>query len=233
MAITNLKEFLARQLNDHCESPAGIVKKTFYEWGEGHICDAVNLAMCYVYSLIPQDFTTTETLVLKADTKIVDFSSVCEKYTAFICLELPNGDIAEVTEKDAAVRDLMPLLANKCTTSSSSSNPESFTFDNVDGSKDILLFKPAVPAGSKIMFSCAKAPSADSITDDQLCQYGPLIAEYALWWLFRTDSESRSSLERAKLHYQAISDFVTTKLLLEFSLDEDDYNYGRLKKADD
>lgn len=233
MALKNPKEFLARQLNDHTDSPSGICKKTFHEWGEGHICDALELALCYAYSLIPNEFTSTKTLTLKKDSKILDFSCDCEKFIALICIELPDGNIVELAEKDAEVRDLMPFLKNKCTEGSTfADGTDSLTYDNVDGSKDILLFTDKVPAGANIMYTCAEAPDLDTVSDSAMAQFTPLIAEYALWWLFRTDSESRSSLDRARLHFEGVKDFVTTKLLLEFSLKEDDYSFGR-RKVDD
>ena len=78
---------------------------------------------------------------------------------------------------------------------------------------------------------CSPPEELEYLDDDRICQYLPLVADYALWWLFRTDSES-SNLERARLHFEGVRDFVTTKLLLEFSLQEDDYNFGR-RKVDD
>lgn len=237
----NLKEFLAKQLNDHSESPSGVVQKTFYEWTESHISDAVELGKCYLYSLIPQEFVELkEFTVTKADT-IFNMKELCPRFIALAGITSEDGDSATVTEKDGQIRSLLGLLNNKCVSNSSGNanandedenTPDDFTYDVLDGTKDILVFNQEVPVGTTFRYACASAPSDANLDDDELCQYQSFIADYALWWLFRTDSESRSNLERARLHFEGVREFVTTKLLLEFSLREDDYNFGR-RKVDD
>ena len=232
MAVKNLKEFLARQLNDHEESPSGVIQKTFYEWTEGHICDAICLGICYMYSLMPQDFVEVKTFKVTQADCVIDFNKLCPRFINLLTMTTPSGEKASLNEKDAEIRSLLPLLKDKCRTASQSEESLDYDYDLVDDANGLVLFDKDVPKGTILRYTCSSEPGIDDLDSEQMCQYHPLIADYALWWLFRTDSESRSNLERARLHFEGVRDFVTTKLLLEFSLKEDDYNYGRVKTPD-
>lgn len=225
----NIKEFIAKQLNDHSDSQSGVIQKTYSEWTESHIGDAVELGLIYLYSLIPQEFTELNSITIKKKQCVLDLQKICSKFGGIVCITSPDGNKIDVTEKDADTRDLLPLLASNCPANNSDTLTE-ISYDVSDASKGILLFSDPVPVGTVIHYTCSKTPDLEKL--DEKTEYIPLVAEYALWWLFRTDSESRSNLERARLHFEAIRDFVTTKLLIEFSLREDDYNYGR-RKVDD
>ena len=52
-----LREFLARHLNDHEESARGVRQPTFFTWSEKHVAQAVELALSFLYSLIPDRFS--------------------------------------------------------------------------------------------------------------------------------------------------------------------------------
>lgn len=232
--MLKLKEFLARQLNDHGDDQHGVIQKTFTEWTEEHICEAIELGLCYVYSLIPQDFTEVKTHKVTKAKCVLDMSEFCPRFINVISLTSASGKKLTVKEKDAEIRSLTGLLGNPCYSkeAGNTSEPSEYSYDVVDGTSSVLLFTDDIPGDTTITYACSSAPSIDELDKDQLCQYHGLIADYALWWLFRTDSESRSNLERARLHFEGVRDFVTTKLLLEFSLREDDYNFGR-RKVDD
>lgn len=231
MAVKNLKEFLARQLNDHQDSPSGVIQKTFYEWTEEHICDAICLGICYLYSLMPQDFTKLKSHKVTKDNCLFEFNDLCPRFVNLVTMTSPSGKKVDLSEKDAEIRSLLPLLNDKCRDAKETEST-SFDYDIQDGATGIVLFDKDVPVGSTIFYTCSEEPGVDELDNDQMCQYHPLIADYALWWLFRTDSESRSNLERARLHFEGLRDFVTTKLLIEFSLREDDYIFAR-RKVDD
>ena len=244
--MINLKEFLARQLNDHSESPSGVVQKTFYEWTETHIEQAIELAKCYVYSLVPQEFVELREFTVTEADNIFNMKELCPRFINLAGVESSDGDSVDASEKDGEIRSLINLLDTKCSTSNCSSNNSSLldsdedeeeelqdlTYDVLDGTKDVLVFSQEVPVGTVFRYACASSPTDANLDDDELCQYHGLIADYALWWLFRTDSESRSNLDRARLHFESMQSFVQQKLLIEFSLREDDYNFAR-RKVDD
>ena len=226
----NLKEFLARQLNDHSDSPSGVVQKTFYEFTESHIEDALSLALCYLYSLMPQDFTEVKEIKITKKNRTLDVSKTCDRFIRIVSMISPEGKDIDISEKDAEIRSLLPLLKTPCRTQSQTDESQEYDYEVVDGTKSILWFDKPLPVGVTVIVACSKQPTLDDM--EGLCQYHPLLSEYALWWLFRTDSESRSNLERAKLHFEGVRDFVVNKLLLEFSLREDDYSFGRRKVTD-
>jgi len=240
----SLKEFVARQLNDHCESPSGVKQDTYTEWTESHICDALQLGLCYLYSLIPQEFSELKTYTVSEGTCVVDLSSQCERFISLVNMSIGDTQCVDLNQEDESEDedsiDLLPLLGDLCVSESASSSDDennddeeiTYNWTVADGSTSVLKFNPDIPAGTVLTYLCAPTPSIETIDDANLCQYHSMIADYALWWLFRTDSESRSNLERATLHFQAVQFFVETKLRIEFSLREDDYNYGSRKVAD-
>jgi len=229
----NVKQFLARQLNDHSESPSGVVQKTFYEWTEGHITDALYLGICYLYSILPDKFSELTQITNTTAGCLVDFCTFCPKFLGIVNMTIGDQTCITTTKIDSETNSLIGMLSIKCTGSDVDNDEDTYLWDVVDGSECVVRFDREVPVGAIFNIMCASAPDGiESLDDDRLCEFLPLIADYALWWLFRTDSESRSNLERARLHFDGVRDFVTTKLLLEFSLQEDDYNFGRRRVQD-
>ena len=228
----DVKQFLARQLNDHSESPSGVVQKTFYEWTEKHIGDAVHLGLCYLYSILPNEFSKLSTHTTTTADCVYDFCETCSKFLGIVDLTIEGESCLNATKIDEETNSLIGMFSMNCP-QVDDTIVSGVLWDIVDGSSCVVKFDRELPAGSEIRFMCATPPEElEYLDDDRICQYLPLVADYALWWLFRTDSESRSNLERARLHFEGVRDFVTTKLLLEFSLQEDDYNFGR-RKVDD
>lgn len=223
----DVKQFLARQLNDHSESPSGVVQRTFYEWGEEHISNAVHLGLCYLYSLLPNEFSNLSTHTTTQSDCVYNFCEVCSKFLGIVDLTIDGESCLKATQLDDESNSLMGLLSMNCP-QVDNTIPSGVMWDVVDGSSCVVKFDRELPVGTEIRFMCATPPDGlEPLDHDNICQYMPMIADYALWWLFRTDSESRSNLERARLHFEGVREFVTTKLLLEFSLQEDDYNFGR------
>lgn len=233
MAI-NLKEFLAKQLNDHSESPSGVVQKTYYEWTESHIQDAIDLALCYVYSLIPQRFSSVEEYLTTSEDCLLNLCEVCSNFVGLASIEINGNSCIDIEKSSTESNSLIDLLSIGCVTGDDASDEtDEYSWQFVDGSNCLIKFDRPVPINTKVKYLCSSKPeSLDEMNANLLCEYESLIADYALWWLFRTDSESRSNLERARLHFQGVQFFVETKLLLEFSLREDDYSFGR-RKVDD
>lgn len=231
--MINIKEFLARQLNDHSESPSGVIQKTYFEWTENHLADAVQLALCYVYSILPQEFSELETYTVTESDCVISFCDECPRFIGLVSLKIGDEDCIELNEKSGKTNSLSSLLFTSCINKDDDEAEDSYEWNVVDGGTCIIKFDKKLPIGAEIRYLCAPPPEdIDSLNDARMCQYLGLIADYALWWLFRTDSESRSNLERARLHFEGVKDFVTTKLLIEFSLREDDYNFGR-RSVDD
>lgn len=230
----NLREFLARQLNDHTDSTTGVVQKTYAEWGEAHLSDAINLALCYVYSLVPQHFSSLEEITLSQKACVIELCDVCNRFMGIASLNINGVACIDVNRSSSESNSLSDLFSVDCVSDDDkSADNEDYSWEIVDGSNCIIKFDKILPSGTKIEYTCSTPPQdIDSVSESIRCEYGSLIADYALWWLFRTDSESRSNLDRARLHFDGVKHFVTTKLLLEFSLNEDDYNYGR-RKVDD
>lgn len=226
------KQFLARQLNDHSESPSGVVQNTFYEWTESHITDALHLGLCYLYGLLPNEFSNLSEHEVTESDCIIKFCNECGKFLGVVDMEIDGQGCIDVTKIDEESNSLIELLSIACPNNDDAPQV-GYSWDVVDGSNCVVKFDREVPQGAIIRYMCGSPPETiDDLDTPGLCEYLPLVADYALWWLFRTDSESRSNIERARLHFEGVRDFVTTKLLLEFSLQEDDYNFGR-RKVDD
>lgn len=236
--MIDLKQFLAKQLNDHEDSPSGVKQATYYEWTESHICDAIHLGMCYLFSLVPQEFSKLETHTVTEEACLVDLTDQCERFINLANLSIGDEKCINLNQEEESEDDsidLLPLLGGLCSPDGKDASDEpinDYNWTVVDGSKGLLKFKPAIPAGAILSYLCAPTPDVEDLDNSVMCQYHSLIADYALWWLFRTDSESRSNLERARLHFEGVKFFVETKLRLEFSLREDDFNYGNRKVSD-
>jgi len=229
----DVKKFIARQLNDHSESPSGVQQKTYYEWTEGHITDAVNLGICYLYSLLPNKFSIPQTHTTTESDCIIEFCETCYRFMGIVSVDIEGNECAKIDEVNEDVNDLGSLLTTSCEQSSNDGSIDNVSWKRIDGTDCIIKFNQALPIGTDIRYLCSAPPDdLDDLGDQRLCEYGGMIADYALWWLFRTDSESRSNLQRASLHFEGLKNFVETKLLLEFSLSEDKYNLGR-RSVDD
>lgn len=232
--IFQIRQFIARQLNDHDDSPSGVEQPIYYEWTSQHITDALYLAVQYLYSIIPQNFTDLKKKTITSSDCVVSFCEDCSKFITIINVETLEKGCIQVVHKDYESNDMSSLLDIGCNIPNDN-DLSNLTWELVDGATCIIKFNQPLPQGTVINYLCATpmADVDDFLLDKKNSEYLPLITDYALWWLYRTDSESRSNLERAKLHYTGVKEFVTQKLEIEFSLKEDDYNYGRRKVDDD
>lgn len=231
MQLQSLKEFLARQLNDHSESPSGVVQKTFFEWTENHIEQAIELSLCYLYSLLPQEFSSVEEHTVLKEDCVLSFCEECSKFLGLVSLQIEDKTCIDLEQGDSSNNSLTSLLDIGCIGDKDGSS-DHYEWTYASGSQCVVLFDNPVPEGAVLRYLCATPPTLEDLKEGNICEYETFIAEHALFWLFRTDSDSRSNLERANLHFEALKFFVTTKLLLEFSLREDDYDLSR-RKVDD
>lgn len=225
--MTNLKELIARQLNDHHESPSGAQQDTYFEWTEQHITDALQSALTYLYALMPEKFSDIAEFTTAEETCIVDFCAICENFLSILNI----GDCSNVNEITGDVNSLSSLLSSECSNPSNDLT-ETFEYEVVNGSNCTIKFAEPVAKGTLISYMCATSPDESDLTNPALTQYHSLLISFALWLLLLTDSESKSNLDRADRYYAQVRDYVELKLLLEFSLREDDYFNGR-RRVDD
>lgn len=227
----DLAKFLARQLNDHDDSPSGVVQNTYTEWSENHIKEAVLLGLQYLYSIIPSEFSLLKEFTTTETDCVVTFCNNCSKFLGIVSLSYKDQKCIEIKKKDEETNNLLSMLAFKCRNEGDVEEiQDSYDYRLMDGSTCVTVFSEPLPKGTTIRYLCGSPPeSVDALNDSNIQQYYPLIADYALWWLFRTDSESRSNLSRAQLHFESMRDFVQNKMIQEFSLRENEYVFGRRK----
>jgi len=233
--MENLNEFLARQLNDHEDSARGVVQPTHFTWHKNHIENAINLAFAFLYSLIPEEFSEIKTLEVDTKDCLVSFCDECKKFMSVIDIQIGDTTCIKLTEEsDEETNALGDLLSIECKREGSDENivNDEYSWSMIDSTNCVIQFSEEIPVGAKIRYTCAKVPDIGMIDDPEMKEYMPIIAEFAMWWLYRTDSESRSNLLRAELHFSSLKWLVENKLKTEFSIREDDYIYTR-RKVDD
>ena len=217
-------EFIARQLNDHRDSKRGVRQGTFHTWSEPHILEALDKAVSYLFSIRPDEFSVLKEIALKE---------------ASCYFQIPCGNVLDILgigecnnvsfQENQNSNNLIPLLGNRCGIEVDSET-QSYTIER--SGKGIFTSSSPIPAGVTITYVCAEKPSTDEVEQSLLDKHDTLITSFALWWLLLTDNESRTNLERVQLYYQMVKDYVELTLLLEFSLNEDDYKYGRRRVND-
>lgn len=225
--MINLKELVARQLNDHHDSPSGAQQNTYFEWTEEHITDALVSALTYLYSLAPEKFSDLKTFTTTKETCIINFCAICSNFLSVVDV----GDCSNVNEITGDVNSLSSLLSSECS-DSNDTILSTYEYEVVNGSDCTVKFAEPVKKGVIISYMCASHPDATDLDNSSLVQYHSILISFALWLLMLTDSESKSNLDRAGMYYRQIQDYVELKLLLDFSLREDDYFNGR-RRVDD
>lgn len=217
-------EFIARQLNDHESSKRGVRQSTFHTWSEPHIKEALAMGLCYLFSIKPDEFAKLQTMKLKEGSCYLQFP--CGNVLDVLGI----GDCNNVVfQENQNTNNLMSLLSTSCVEVTNDVD-SSYTIER--SAKGIFTASSKIPADTVITYICAESPSTENIDESVLCEHSTLITSFALWWLLLTDNESRTNLERADRYYQMVKDYVELKLLLEFSLSEDDYRYGRRRVND-
>lgn len=223
MSLDSLIDLIARQLNDHQDSSQGIEHPSYVTWVRPHIEGALSMALGYLLSIKPDTFSRIVTYVTSETSCYLKLP--CSKVLDVLQVGTQCNN-AHVIETSGQI-SLISLLTATC--HATPTNPQ---YEFVNKGNGIYQVTPAIPKGTTITFLCSSLPSLSQIDDGLLTEYQPLLLNFALWFLLLTDNESRSNLDRAQLYYTAVKDFVETKLLIEFSLREDDYLYGR-RKVDD
>lgn len=225
----SLKEFLARQLNDHKESQRGVRQPTYFTWNENHIADAIDVASAFLFMVIPEKFAVTKKYTLETEDCIVSFCEDCDKFLGLVDLEINGEGCIDLDEEDTESNSLLSMLDIGCTGGSDDESKTSYSYKRLDSSTCLIKFSDVLPKGTVITYSCAEQP--DNIESGAYDEYLPLIAEYAAAWLFRADSESKSSLDRAQLHLAQFQFLAQMVLQIEFSLAELDYSFGHKKST--
>lgn len=226
----DIRDFLARHLNDHEESVRGVRQPTFFTWSKAHVTEAVTLALTFLYSLVPEKFGKLKTFTVQEEDCIISFCEECGKFLGIVDIEIDGRSCLNISENKANTNSLFASLNIGCTVSGP--RDRDYTWSYVDNSACVIRFDHPLPKGTIVRYLCAKAPGIEDLETDLLAEYLSIIAEYAAFWLFRTDSESKSNLERATHHWTAVQYLVQTKLMIEFSLREDDYLFGHRKVED-
>ena len=235
-----IREFLARQLNDHEESARGVRQGTFFTWSEAHVGQAVDMALSFVYSLIPDTFSRIETIDVKEEDCVFEFCDVCEKFLGIVDIEIDGEKCIEMDKKGEKARSLIGMLSIGCTDKEEEEEKEkeeskkdkNYTWEFVYNSVCAVKFENPLPVGSKIRYVCSRKPKESDLKTKAWEEYLPIIAEYSAYWLFRTDSESRSNLERAEMHRETLEWLVKTKLGMEIDLRNNEHVWG-VRQAQD
>ena len=213
-----LLQAMARQLNDHEQSPRGAIQPTFYTWTEPHLKDALELAGQYLFSIKPSVFAKAQCHQTTELSCLVDLNGACGKVIDLLAV---NGSCDNIRKKDIKTNNLTPLLKTKCNTPKGESF-ETYNYQFVaDG---IIQFEKPLPSETPITYLCAASTGVDNMTPFLIGEYSPLLMNYALWWVLLTDNDSRSNQPRWESYFIALREFVTLKMQLEFSLKDDGFD---------
>lgn len=229
----DVREYLARHLNDHEESARGVRQPTFFTWSEKHVAQAVELALSFLYGIIPDRFSKLETREIDEEDCVLYFCDRCEKFMGIVDVEIDGKKCIKLDEKGVEARNLLEMLDIGCSDKSETENDKekkNYTWEFVKNSVCTVKFENPLPKGSKVRYLCSRKPSIEEL--ESIEEFMPIVAEYAAYWLYRTDSESRSNLERAEQHRQAFVFLVRTKLAIEIDLRNNESIFG-LRQAQD
>ena len=146
-------------------------------------------------------------------------------------VRIGNTQCDNVTEQPIEeINNLLPLLNTSCVPEQ---DPEDKQHTIREISDTTYLSDSLISKGTPIDFVCSQPPeSLEGVPQSVQAEYRPLIVNFALWQLLLTDNESRTNQPRWDAYFNALRLFVETKMLMEFSLKEDDYLLGR-RKVDD
>lgn len=244
--INELAEFILRQLNDHNDSPHGVVQHSYTIYAEPQVHAAINCAASYLYAIAPRRFSSIICRKIDATTCIVNTQGVCNKTIDIVSvtsntrnnrridqnnetlLTTPcNQRIAERTNNG---RNLMPLLNHTCTSAQDSSagagaGAEFSTRYYHRITEHIFEFEKPLPQGFKINILCATYPGLGAINENWLREYQYFITHFALYSLLLADNESRSNIERATLYLNSCNSFLDKKLIVEHAINPQSFIY--------
>lgn len=227
-----LREFLARHLNDHEESARGVRQTTFFTWSEAHVREAVELALAFVYSLIPDNFSRVETIDVEEEDCVFEFCDVCEKFMGIVDIEIDGEKCIKMDKTGEKARSILKMLSIGCTPEEETELNKNYTWEFVENTTCVVKFENPLPKGSKIRYICSRKPDESELEKNAFEEYLPIIAEYSAYWLYRTDSESRSNIDRAELHRRTLEWLVRIKLEIEIDMRNNEHIWG-LRQAQD
>ena len=220
--VKQIYEYIAKQLNDHENQCHGVKQGSYVVWSLDHIKDAVQCALDYLFSIYPTAFPTTiHTLNQKEDSCIIDLSCVGCKVLEVIRVgheQCDNTTIQSTTETN----NLLTMLDTSCIAPTTTEDKQ-YTLRQL--ANDKYIADSIIPEDTPIDFLCTSP--TEELPAAFIREYSSIIKNYALWQLLLTDNESRTNQPRWESYFNALKMFVEMKLLLEFSLKEDDYYLGR------
>lgn len=220
--LTDIQEQIARQLNDHAESPRGVVQDTFYTWTLPHINSSLNTTLSFLYAYKPDLFSSIKCYTIKEESCLVDLKTECGNVLKLLGV---NGSCDNIITRDPESMDLLPLLTRMCDVMID----DSLDFGKYEVqliSEGVFQFKTPLPEGTIIQYLCAVFEDIYNTPDIIFNEYRPLFVSMSCWLLLLTDNESRSNMERVPHYYAQVSDFLQTKLQIDFSLWATDYKDG-------
>lgn len=227
----DIRDYLARHLNDHEESARGVRQPTFFTWSEKHVAQAVELALSFLYGLIPDRFSKIETREIEEEDCVLYFCDRCEKFMGIVDVEIDGEKCIKLDEKGVEARNLLDMLNIGCSDTTEEEEKKNYTWEFVKNSVCTVKFENPLPKGSRVRYLCSRKPSLEEL--ESIEEFLPIVAEYAAYWLYRTDSESRSNLDRAEQHRQALMFLVRVKLSLELDMRNNEHIFGLRQAQDD
>lgn len=223
--MKKLKKLILKQLNDFDDSQSGVDQGSYFRWKEHHIEDALLLSASYLFGLFQDNFSRPFSFKASCTSCVITIPMTCAKPSKII--SVGDNSCDNIVENDTNSRSLLALMGMSCVTESD----ETYTFKFL--SSHTIQFTKEIKKGQEINLMCARPPKDISEVPSAIIdQHRVFIVNLALWFLFLSDSESISNIERSREHYLFIRDYVQNVLVQEFSLREDDYTKGR-RKVDD
>ena len=223
-ALSEMTEYMAKQLNDHESQQRGLEQRTYYSWTEAHLIDGLTLAGSYLYALKPDIFAQEQCVKLGADGCLINLKADCGNILRIVGV---NGDCGNAYEAEKKKKSLSSLLKPRCVRQSHSEF-ESFPYETL--SEGIFSFRKPLKKGSIVTFLCAAYTDINNVDDSFINEYRSFLINFALWQMLLTDNESRSNPARWASYYQGATQFIALKFRTEFDLLEDQaYSHNNLQ----
>ena len=223
-ALSEMTEYMAKQLNDHESQQRGLEQRTYYSWTEPHLVESLTIAGSYLYALKPDIFAQEQCVKLDSDSCIINLKPDCDNVLRIIGV---NGGCGNAYEADKKKKSLASLLKPRCVRQSHS-DFDSFPYETL--AEGIFSFQNTLRKGSTVTFLCASYIDINNVEDSFINEYKSFLINFALWQLLLTDNESRSNPLRWASYYQAATQFIALKFRTEFDLLEDQaYSHNNLQ----
>jgi len=223
LLIDKIREQIARQLNDHADSPRGVVQDTYYTWTEAHIDSALETTLSYLYAYKVDLFGTIQCHEVSRESCLVDLKATCGNVIRLLGI---NSSCDNIIEKEPEKIDLLNLVSRFCNFSLQD-NLDLNRYEMQHISEGIYQFSTLLPVGTQVHYLCAVYKDIYNLPDIILQEFRVLFVSMTCWLLLLTDNESRSNMDRVPFYYKQTSDFINLKLQLDFSTWASDYQDGK------